>query len=73
MARPKKTQLTARNLQESLWETHLLLKQGKINSKVANSMAKQSAEICRIQKLQIEAAKLTGKLTVDDRNKFLLK
>ena len=67
-----KQRLTARNLQESLWETHLLLKAGKINSKVANSMAKQSAEICRIQKLQIEAMKLVGKATQTDKKKLIL-
>jgi len=68
----RKTALTAKNLQESLWETHRALREKKIDPKTANSMAKQVTEICRIQKLQLEAAKLSGKLTKTEAKKLLL-
>ena len=70
----RKTQkaLTAKNLQESLWEVHQALRAGETTPKIVNSMAKQVTEICRVQKLQLEAAKLSGKLTKTEAKKLLL-
>ena len=73
MSRTKKEVLTALNLQNALWETLQGIKSGSVDAKNANAIAKQSAEICRIQKAQIDAAKLTGKMTKAEAKRLMLK
>jgi len=49
--------LTAKGLTGILWSTLQGLKSGKLDPKVANSIAGQSREICRVAKLQLELDK----------------
>jgi len=70
---PKMKELTAENLKQDLWETLQSIKSGDVGAREANAIARQSTEICRIQKVQLEAAKLMGKMTKVDAKKLLLK
>lgn len=55
--------LNATALQNQLWETLRAVKTKKLRAPEANAIASQAREICRITKLQIEMAKLTGQKT----------
>lgn len=59
----KKTnnELTGANLKNVLWETLHDLKNKKIDSKVANSIAGQSREILRVMKLELAVLSLAQK------------
>ena len=63
--------LTASNLQEALWNTISMLKDGSIDAKIANAMAKQSSEICKIEKLKLDQARLLEKVGKTSVQKFL--
>lgn len=53
--------LTSINLQNTLWDVINLLKSGKIDAKTATAMAKQSAEICKIERLKLAKQKVSKK------------
>ncbi len=59
--------LTASNLKNLLWETLQGIKNGKIEAKDGNAVAAQSREICRVQKMQIDAMKVQATLPKKDR------
>jgi hypothetical protein len=56
----KKTELTAANLKNELWQTLLGIKSKKVTPATANAIAKQSREIINIVKAEISIAKLNG-------------
>ena len=64
VGRPRKVMAnndgTADVLTQGLLATFVLLKKGKVDPKVANAMASQSREICRIAKLKLEISKYAG-------------
>ena len=60
--------LTASNLANTLWATLNDVKEGLIETPVANSVAAQSREICRVVRMQIDAEK-----SGVSRSKLLLK
>jgi len=72
MAKQKRQELTSNNLRNLLWDNLNALREGKIKADDANAMATQSREICRIVKLQLDAAKLSGKLTKTEAKKIML-
>ena len=58
--RPATKALTAGNLTKTLWNTLQGVQNGKVEPQVANSIAGQSREICRVVKLQMELNKVEG-------------
>ena len=65
------TQLTAKSLKESLWDTLQKLKDGKIDAREANAIAIQSGSIVSIAKLQFTIAKHMEKDLSDDLKTFI--
>ncbi len=56
----KKSELTADNLKQSLWETLQKLREKKIDPSLANAVASQSREIMRVVNAEIRLAEVTG-------------
>ena len=59
----KKVGFTSGDMSEILFNTMVDLRAGKIDAREATSVAAQSNAICRIAKLQLDAARVTGNVT----------
>lgn len=68
----KSVELSADNLKNVLWDTLLEVKAEVVKPQVANAIAKQSNEICKVTKLQMDIMKLTGRKTTAAQSRNLL-
>jgi hypothetical protein len=57
----KDNKLTAENLRNELWLTLQAIKSKELNPREANAINGGAREICRVQGLQLQVYKLTGK------------
>ena len=67
-----KTKVDAEKIKNELWKTLQELRAGKIRTSNANAIAGQAREICRVVKLQLEFAKLSGSIEQKDIKKISL-
>lgn len=56
----KTNELTAKNLQQVLWETMTAIRSKKMKPAEANAISASARGICQVAKLNIEYAKLSG-------------
>lgn len=55
-----KKEVNARDLKAALWDTLQKVRTKKLNPTIANAVARQSSEIMRVVKMELEIAKLNG-------------
>lgn len=65
-----KQKLTATNLKNTLWDTLLKVKSGKIDPGQADSVATQAREIIRTTNLQLRVAQQTTRTVPEEVVKF---
>lgn len=63
--------LSADTLQESLWETLKMVKNGKMDVSQANAITSAAKEICNVTRLQVQWKALTGDESDDNKPKLI--